>query len=142
MKSTQLIHGCCRQFAKMKKTYIKIAGIINLITALVHLIAGQIDLVNPLQNSNLEIQQKAEWIAVWHIVTILLFFTSYQILTAGFDVVKKSNLKQLKTLGILYTLAGIPFIISSIYFSVFAPQWILLLPIGVLLLVGINKLNI
>lgn len=125
----------------MKKTFIKIAGVINLITAFVHLVAGQIDLVNPLQNSNLQIQQKAEWIAVWHIVTVLLFYTSYLILIAGFGEVKKPKLQQLKPVGIFYVLAGIPFIISGIYFSVFALQWVLLMPLGILLLVGLGKLD-
>lgn len=124
---------------KTKKIHIKIAGIINLITAFVHLLAGQIDLVGPLQNSNLQIQQKAEWISVWHIVTILLFFSSYLILKAGFSNTKKSSLMQLKPFGFLYVFSGIPFVISSIYFSVFAPQWILLLPIGILLIIGVKQ---
>lgn len=46
----------------MKLTYIRIAGIINLITTFVHLIAGQMDLVGPLLRSNLEVPKKAEWI--------------------------------------------------------------------------------
>jgi hypothetical protein len=126
----------------MKKTYIRIAGIINLITALVHLIAGQTDLVNPLNDSNLEIQQKAEWIGVWHIMSALLFFTSYMVLKAGFRKVDKSQLRQLKPFGVLYILAGVPFILSSLYFSVLAPQWILLTPIGILLILGLQKLEI
>jgi hypothetical protein len=80
------------------------------------------DLVDPLIISNLEIQQKAEWIGVWHIVSIFLFYTSYLILKVGFTKVEKPNFQQLKPLGILYISIGIPFIISSIYYSVFAPQ--------------------
>lgn len=64
----------------MKKIYIKIAGILNLIVAFIHLILGHFDLVIPLSESSLEIQQKAEWIGAWHIITILLFLTSYVIL--------------------------------------------------------------
>lgn len=126
----------------MKKITIKIAAIINLFTAIVHLIGGQIDLVKPLNNSNLEVQQKAEWIGVWHIVTVLLFFTSYLILRAGFNQVKKSDVRLLKPIGFLYMMIGIPFIVSSIYFSVLAPQWILLTPIGMLLIVGLPKMEI
>jgi len=126
----------------MKKTTIKIAAIINLITAIMHLIGGQIDLVKPLNNSNLDVQQKAEWIGVWHIVTVLLFFTFYLILRAGFSQVKKSDVRLLKPIGFLYLITGIPFIVSSIYFSVLAPQWILLTPIGILLIVGLQKMEI
>jgi hypothetical protein len=123
----------------MNRTYIKIAGVINLITALIHSIAGQMDLVIPLSNSNLEMQQKAEWTGVWHIVTILLFYTSYMILKVGFGKTDQSNSLQLKPLGMLYVLSGIPFIVSSIYFYVFAPQWVLLMPIGLLILLGMKK---
>ena len=123
----------------MRKLQIRIAGFINLITAIIHLFAGQMDLVNPLQNSNLEDQQKAEWIGAWHIVTILLFFSSFIILKAGFGKLKEYELQILRRFGMLYILAGVPFIISSIYYSVFAPQWILLMPIGVLLFFGIKK---
>lgn len=126
----------------MKNIYVKSAGIINLITAFVHLIAGQIDLVNPLNKSNLEIQQKAEWLSVWHIVTILLFFTSYLILKAGFGKVDESYIMQLNPLSVLYILAGGSFVVSSIFYSVFAAQWILLIPIGVLLLIGLRKLDL
>ncbi|SEJ82656.1 hypothetical protein SAMN05192553_1215 [Cyclobacterium xiamenense] len=125
----------------MKKIYIKIAGIVNLITALIHSVAGQMDLVNPLINSNLEVQQKAEWVGVWHIVTVLLFATSYLFLKVGFDKAKMPNSSNLKAFGITYILIGIPFIISSIYYSVLAPQWILLMPIGILLLIGHRKLD-
>lgn len=124
----------------MKKMEIRIAGIINLIVALIHLIAGQTTLVNPLLESNLEVQQKGEWIGVWHLVTVLLFFTSYQILKAGFTHQNNQIIRQLKPLGLLYILSGIPFIVASFYLKTFAPQWILLMPIGGLLLLGIRKL--
>ena len=123
----------------MKKIYIKIAGIINLLTALVHLLAGQIDLVNPLNSSSLELQQKAEWVGVWHLVTILLFYTSYLILKEGLTKANKTDLGQLKSLGVLYVLAGVPFMLSSVYFTVFAPQWVLLMPIGILVLLGLKN---
>ena len=122
----------------MKSIYIKAAGIINLLTSFIHLVGGQITLVNPLHNSNLEIQQKAEWISAWHIITILLFYTSYLLLRAGFTDTFKDYLKPI---GILYILIGIPFILSSIFYSVFAPQWILLLPIGILTMYGLRERN-
>lgn len=124
----------------MKNIFIKIAGIINLITALIHLIAGQIDLVNPLLDSNMTLQQQGELTAVWHIITILLFFTAYLILKAAFYEPKSPEIHTLKTISILYILIGVPFIIVSFWFSIFAPQWILLIPIGLFLGLGIRKL--
>ena len=125
----------------MRKICLKIAGVLNLITALTHLVAGQMDLVNPLSNSSLNVQQKAEWIGVWHVVTIFLLFTSYLFIRAGFFEVNTSNAQPLKPFAALYILMGLPFIVSSIYFSVLAPQWILLMPIGVLLIIGLRKLE-
>jgi len=123
----------------MKRNYLKVAGIINLVTAMVHLVAGQIDLVVPLVNSNLEIQAKGEFVAVWHMITILLFLTAFLLLKAGFG--KSQDPTPLKSIGMLYILFGIPFIFSSIWFSIFAPQWILLMPIGIFTLLGIRKVQ-
>lgn len=121
----------------MKRIHIKVAGIINLFTALLHLIGGQIELVNPLLESNISTQQKGELTGAWHIVTILLFFTSYRILRAGFKGLK--NAEELKSIAFIYILSGLPFIFVSFWFEVFAAQWILLIPIGILLLFGLKK---
>lgn len=121
--------------------YIKIAGIINLITALIHLIAGQMDLVNPLLKSDLTNQEKGEFVGVWHMATILLFFTSILILRFAYSKMKVSNSESLRNIGILYILMGLPFIVMSIYYGLLVPQWILLMPIGILLLVGVNSIQ-
>lgn len=123
----------------MKNTYIKIAGILNLCVALLHLIGGQLDLINPLLESNINIQEKAELIGVWHIVTVLLFYTSYYLLKVGFGRRISDCISLLRHVGVLYLLIGFPFIIVSLYYSVLAPQWILLVPIGGLILMGIKK---
>ncbi len=120
----------------MKTIYIKIAGITNLFTAFLHLIAGQMDLVTPLQNSALNDHQKSEWLGAWHMITVLLFFTSVLILRAGFGARLLTDKSGIRAIGLFYALASIPFIVSSIYYSLLAPQWILLLPIGILLLIG------
>ncbi|MFK7806473.1 MAG: hypothetical protein AB8F74_01605 [Saprospiraceae bacterium] len=125
----------------MKNSYLKIAGVLNLLTAIVHLIAGQIDLVNPLIDSNMMIQAKGEFVAVWHMVTILLFFTSYHILVAAFKGLEIKDTSHLKLISDFYMLSGIPFLVASVWFSIFAPQWILLIPIGLLLRIGLRKLG-
>jgi len=123
----------------VNRIYFTIAGIINLLTALLHLIGGQIDLVNPLLESNLTLQQKGELTAAWHIVTILLFVTTYIIIRTVITKEYKQNHSQLKSIAILYVFSGIPFIVVSIWFGIFAPQWILLMPIGILILLGRSK---
>ncbi len=123
----------------MKRIYIKIAGIVNLFGAILHTIGGQIELVNPLLDSNISMQQKGELTGAWHIVTILLFLTSFLILRMGFKKVANQSKEQLKSIAILYLLSAIPFIITSYWYGVFALQWVLLMPIGILLLVGLQK---
>ena len=120
----------------INRTQLKIAGLLNLLTALVHTILGQQDLVTPLLVSELDNQVRAEWMGAWHMITLLLFFTSYVILKSGFGSHQQLPLQTLKTIGWIYVLSGLPFIVSSIYFSVLAPQWILIIPIGLLLVLS------
>ncbi|WP_242205483.1 hypothetical protein [Aestuariivivens insulae] len=123
----------------MKTIYIKITGIVNLFGPILHTIGGQIELVNPLLDSNISIQQKRELTGAWHIVTILLFLTSYIILRIGFKKDSTQEKELLKPIAILYILSGIPFIITSYIYGVYALQWILIMPIGFLPLMGLQK---
>ena len=116
-----------------------VAGLLNLLIALVHTIGGQLDLVNPLLATDLTAQAKSEWLAVWHIITIMLFLTSFYLLRSGFGRNNINDSSSIKLIGILYCLISIPFMVSSIYFKTFAPQWIILLPIGILSLIGMRK---
>lgn len=122
---------------EMKNIYIKIAGFINIITALIHLIGGQMDLINPLMKSDLAMQVRGEMLGVWHIVTIVLFYTSFLILKEGYKPSNSSG--HLKPIGIFYILSGIPFIIITMLYPIFAPQWILLIPIGIFILIGLSS---
>ena len=122
-----------------KNYYWLMAGIVNLFTALLHTIGGQIELVNPMLKSNLENQTKVEWFGVWHMITIILFLSSYLVLKNAIIEFQKRQTELMKYIGILYILLSIPFCISSIVHKLLAPQWILLLPIGILLYLGTKK---
>lgn len=122
----------------MKNISLKIASLLSLLTAFVHLIPGQIDLVNPLIKSNLSDQKIGEWIGVWHIVTIVLFMVSYILIKNAFFN-KQINFELIKPIGILFILMGIPFVISSVYFNILAPQFIVLIPTGILILLTKSK---
>jgi len=124
---------------KKKNTFLIIAGFLCLGTAFLHTIGGQLDLVNPLLQSNLTEQAKAEWLGVWHMVTIVLFGTALYILKSGFKHHQVNQSEALRFIGVLYILFSIPFIASSIYMNLLAPQFILTLPIGILILFGIRK---
>lgn len=122
----------------MKKHFLKIAGILNLLTALIHLTGGQTTLINPLTKSNLDTQTIGELVGAWHIVSIVLFMTSYILIKSSFFKNTSYSKDLLKYIGQSYVLFGIPFIVISLWFSILAPQWILLIPIGLLTLTGLR----
>jgi len=126
---------------KNRNIYFLLAGVINGFSALLHLLAGQLDLVDPLLNSNMDQQMKTEWLGVWHMVSIILFLTSYYLVKYGMNPPKKSRGEVIQVIGILYLLFSVPFILSGIDMKVLAPQWILLLPIGILTFIGSKNLK-
>ncbi|MGB1041386.1 MAG: hypothetical protein ACPGVD_10975, partial [Flavobacteriales bacterium] len=62
---------------KNKNKYWISAGIISAITFIIHLTLGQVDLVNPMLESGLTTQVKTEFLAVWHMVSIVLLATAF-----------------------------------------------------------------
>ncbi len=122
------------------KIAILMAGGINLVTALIHTFLGQSDLVKPLTGSELSQQIITELTSVWHMATIILFVTSFTLLRIGRAMVNKRSYPILELIALLYLLFSLSFIVMSILRGVFAPQWILLLPIAILSYTGV-KLN-
>lgn len=121
------------------KTILLVATALSLIIALVHIFAGQFDLVNPLLESAITDQQKTEWLAVWHIITMLLFWMTFQL----FQQSKKTlhNLELLKSLLGLNYLIALVFIGASLWMKMFAPQWIAFLLLGILIHFAIQKIK-
>lgn len=122
---------------KNKNTYWVIAGGISAITFFIHLTLGQLDLVNPLLDSKLPIPIKTEFLAIWHMISLLLLATSVVYIFFGIKNFPSSI--TICLLSNLYLAFGVVFILTGIYTMTFVPQWILLLPIGVLGLLGIKK---
>ncbi|SNY94891.1 hypothetical protein [Flagellimonas pacifica] len=120
------------------KISIKLAGFMNLFGALVHTFLGQTTLVNPLMDSDLNAQAKIEWLGVWHIVTVILFATSYVYLNEGFKSKTPPKYTLIKQISWLYVLFSLIFIIVSIWQQILAPQWILLLPVGLFGFFGVS----
>lgn len=125
----------------IKNIILFFAGFLALVTALVHLLVGQMDLVDPLIASNLNSQQIGEWVAVWHMVTIFLFGTSLFLVKVSFSRITNENKLLLQAIGLMYLLMGIPFMLSSMWFGIFAPQWILLCIVGVLIFWELKKVK-
>ncbi|WP_106791613.1 hypothetical protein [Aquimarina sp. Aq78] len=122
-----------------KNKYWIIAGTINIFTAILHLIGGQLDLINPFMESDTDLQIKTELLGVWHMATSILFASSILYFKYGFNTTKKANIELVSFISYLYIAFSFAFIFSSVYKSILAPQWGLLLPIGVLGIIGIKK---
>ena len=116
------------------------AGIINLLTAFIHLIGGHFDPILPFVSSDLAVIPKATLHAVWHMVTVMLFFSSSVLLYIGIKPNKYASKQIAALLGALYVLFSIVFIVVNIGYGFFKlPQWVLLFPVGVLSLYGARK---
>ena len=124
---------------KMRNRFWLIAGALCAFTAFVHLIAGQLDLVNPLMSSQLSNQATTEWLAAWHTISVLLVGSAGLLLFYGRQAHRAAAQPICILLGWGYVLFALVFIGVGLVQATFAPQWILLLPIGVLALIGAKR---
>lgn len=124
-----------------KNNYWILAGILNLITFFLHLIGGQLDLVNPMIETTLPLEKSAQLIGAWHMVTIILLATSCVLLSAGFGKKYASNTEMIKSIGYLNLSFCFPFIIAGFYYGLLVPQWIFFLPIGAFTMIGLHKIK-
>lgn len=98
-------------------------------------------LVNPMMESELINQVKFELLGAWHMVTIVLFYTSYLLIKNGLSNRVLEQKEILSFIAYLYILFAVPSFILSIMKGQLVPQWILLAPIGVFYIVRIEKMN-
>lgn len=122
-------------------TWIFSAGVIALFTSMVHIFAGQVDPVRPFLRSDLPDVPKATLLGCWHIVSVMLLISGATLTFIGWY-----NLSSLQNLVIMLSVS---FLIFSAVFIVVGwyffkehtflklPQWLLLLPIGILGLLGV-----
>ena len=117
------------------------AGLLGVFTALVHVFAGQVDPIRPFLKSELEDIPKATLLACWHLVSVTLLMSSLMLTYAGWYSLYSLYLP-IQFVGILYILFALVFLVVGWYFfgsKVFVklPQWILLVPIGLLASYGV-----
>ena len=117
------------------------AGVIMLASAALHTIGGQLTLVDPLLDSNLQLQEKVEWLGAWHCITILLFGMGI-ILTRNGLRLREKQVHTLKFIFYLCILFSIVFISASFYLQKHAPQYILFLPMALLVYLGLKRQKI
>lgn len=122
-----------------KNSYLIIAGTLNFLVFLLHLIGGQIDLVNPMMDASLSLDKSTQLLGAWHMVTIILFATSFILLSAGLGKKYASNLAIVEFANYLNLFFSLPSIIASIYYGLLVPQWILFLPICIITSIGLSR---
>lgn len=116
------------------------AGVLGTFTALVHIFAGQIDPVRPFLNSDLGDVPKATFLACWHMVSAILIIAAGTLTYAGwFDV----RVLDITVIGISTTFIVFSAVFIGVGWFFFGhraflklPQWVLLLPIGCLGIIG------
>jgi hypothetical protein len=116
------------------------SGFLCLFTALLHTVGGHFNPVVPFLRTELEATAKATMHVVWHMVTVTLFASSLALLGIGLSP-GISGARLLATfLSGLYVLYGIVFLVIGArrfgWRLLRLPQWLLLLPVGVLAAIG------
>jgi hypothetical protein len=124
---------------KTKNLYWIIAGMINLFTAFLHLIGGQITIVQPMIKSSMPHQASSEMLAAWHLVTVFLFLSSLYFLKFGMGKFSRNPYYLIQMMSYAYLAFGAVFILICFFQTVFAPQWTLLMPIGIFGFIGLQK---
>ena len=116
------------------------AGLIMLASATLHTIGGQLTLVDPLLDSNLQLQEKVEWLGAWHCITLLLFGMGI-ILTRNGLKLRENHVHTIKSIFYLCILFSIAFIGASLFLQKHAPQYILFLPMALVIHLGLRRLK-
>lgn len=123
----------------MKKNLpILIAGVIMAFTSILHLTGGQTDHVVPLLASELDSTDKAVLLGVWHMVSVTLFIMAFWLIRHGFNPIA-TRVDAMRFIAWLNLLFALVFITVSLVRSAFTPQWILFLPMGLLILFGLRR---
>lgn len=117
------------------------AGLIGLFTALVHIVAGQVDPVRPFLKSELSEVPKATLLACWHMVSAVLIICGAVLTYVGWFNLQ-SSYHAVAGISLTYIIFSFVFIIVGWYFFGYRsfiklPQWILLMPIGTLGFIGV-----
>lgn len=121
-------------------TYLLSAGAIGLLTSTAHIIGGQQTLIRPFLQSDLASDVKGCLLLCWHTVSAYLLLTSCLYLYAALNQHSELTLL-LNAVSDFYILVAALFIAVGSYFfgprTLYKlPQWVLLLPIGILGLLG------
>lgn len=120
------------------------AGAIGLFTTAVHLFGGQVTLIRPFLKTDLADDVKGCLLVCWHVVSAYLLLTSCLFIFAGLRQSVTLDVLIQATAGFYVLFAAMFIAVGGFFFGyrVFykLPQWVLILPMGVLGLMGTGAL--
>ena len=111
------------------------AGVLAAVTAAIHLLAGQLDVVRPLLASSLAEQPRLTLYGCWHMVTVLLAGSAAALLYLAFANADASTDPLARFIALIHLASGLVFAAVALSAQgpkrlVRLPQWALLLPIA------------
>jgi len=117
------------------------AGLLCLVTAFVHTVAGHFNPVLPFLRAELDATVKATLYACWHMVTVTLVLSALALVGLGLSPGLAGASLLAAFLAGLYILYGLVFlVIGARWFRrgglLRLPQWVLLGPVGILAALG------
>ena len=119
------------------------ASIIAAVTTVIHAVIGGGDTVGPLLSSQISDVPRLTLYAVWHMATITLGLSAVCMFVAALPQHTSNSRYMVRFISALWLLFGVAFIMvaatqpgSGLLLKL--PQWILLLPVGVLGWLGSN----
>lgn len=121
-------------------TWLLSAGAFGFFTTALHIFGGQITLIRPFLQTDLAPDIKGCLLVCWHVVSAYLLLTSCLYLYAGlhqppgFELLLNALSGFYVLFAVLFIVIGWTFFSARVFYKL--PQWVLLLPIGVMGLLG------
>ncbi len=124
--------------------YIFLASILSAFTACVHTIVGTSEIHAPILSSSLPESISLLLYACWHLVTVTLILSSIALFWSSRPSRIEGNYVLPAFIGVLWVIFGLVFIFVALCFSgmpalAVLPQWVLLVPTGVLAIFGARE---
>lgn len=117
------------------------ASILAAVTAAIHTFVGGQEIATPLLNSQLPEEPRLTLYAVWHMATVVLALSAAALFAGAMPRYAVSGRSMVLFISALWLAFGAVFVIvatiepgSGLYFKL--PQWVLLLPVGLLGVLG------
>lgn len=123
-----------------------IAAVLAAFTAAVHVVAGGADVVAPLLASSMAGEPKLTLYAVWHMVSVALALSALALLLASLPQHRLPARYLVLFVSVLWCAFGVVFLTIAVMqpeagWLFRLPQWVLLLPVGLLGLWAVGSDN-